>query len=272
MNVYDIIFMPENVEGMRKLMQRTEGTSVTENDVRTALLALADSVNEYEPDEHEMQVRFARHKENPKSTFALNVLISGLSYITLRYAARYRDGSMHILIRRTGEKKNNSLVVYTSEDATNVPSLDDATFYETDLDDIVNICEENELRFVLFNPETDNVKISVSSMEDALETFYDADEFISTALEAGVLGKDLFPELLEVLVHEHVKVLLQDGTELCGDVMPWRRDKPVMEQKLTLRTMEGELVAVPVPQIRHICLYIDDLPPMDDFIPGDSRL
>ncbi|MCD8295213.1 MAG: hypothetical protein LUE27_08235 [Clostridia bacterium] len=267
MNIYDIIFMPENVEGMKKLFTRMEGGNVTDNDVRTALLALADSVSEYEPDDAEIKVRFAKYRENPKSTFALNVLISGLSYKTLRYAARYKNGRMQIQVRRTGEKKMDSLIVYTSEEATNVPSLDDATFYDTDLDDIIKVCEENELRFILFNPEKDNVKISVSSIEEALETFYEMDEFVSTSMEQGVLGEDLFPELLEALVHDHVKVLMKDNKEFIGDVMPWRRDRPVMEQMLTVRTQAGENISVLIPDIMHICSFMDDFPPIEDFEP-----
>ncbi len=258
MNVYDIIDMPENMEGMKKQYERLGMGESTDNEIRTALLVLADSANEYEPDDAEIDSRIARYKANPKSTLALNVLISGLCYKMLKYAVNRLKGDQSILVRRTGEKRNDALIVYTSEKATNVPSLDKLTFYDTDLDGALDICEENEIRFILLNPETDRVKISVASIRDALDTFYDIDEHISTVLELGVSGEDLFPELLEYLALDHVNVTMQDDTKLEGIVVPWRRDRPVMEQDLAVRTKSAEYIHIRPADIKSISLIVDE--------------
>ncbi|MCD8307694.1 MAG: SseB family protein [Clostridia bacterium] len=260
MNVYDIINMPENMEGMRKIMARLGEATASDNEIREALLVLADSVNEFVPDEHEMKVRFQRYEDNPKSRLAQHVLISGLSYITLWYAGRHKGSGLDILIYRTGEKRKDALVIFSSEEEAMSSTKDDDSCLETELDEVLDMCGDNDIRYVLINPKTDRITLSVDSMRSALDAFMATDENICSVMEEGILGEDLFPEIMEVFVLEHVKVLMKDNKEHTGVVLPWSRHKPVMEQMLTLRTQGGDEISVCIPDIKHICLYIDDLP------------
>ncbi|MCD8286717.1 MAG: hypothetical protein LUD50_05785 [Clostridia bacterium] len=269
MTVFDIIDMPENMEGMRKLMKRLGSANASDNEIREALIVLVDSTIEYEHDEHEMRARFIRFEENQKSRVAQYALISGLSCIPLWYAGRYRGGSgLDILIKKTGEKRNDALVIYSSESETMAPKMDDASFFETELDEVLDICDDNQIRYVLVNPESDSIKIPVEMIKCALETFNDTSEYIDSVLEEGVPGEDLFPELLETMVHETMKITAADGTVYVGNVLPWRRDMPVMEQIMNVEALDGEILTGEIyrfrlQDIKSICLYLDDIPYAD---------
>ncbi len=261
MTVFDIIDMPENMAGMRKLMKRLGSANASDNAIRESLLVLADSVNEFEPDEHEMRERFIKFEDNPKSRLAQYALISGLSYITLWYAGRYRGGNgLDILIKCTGEKRNDALVIYSSENETMAPKMDDASFFETDLDEVLDICDENKIRFILVNPESDSIKIPVELIKCALETFEDTDDYITDIMAEGVSYEDLFPELLEVFVHETVKLTMPDDSVFIGTVLPWRRDVPVMQQAMNVQSLNDEYWQFRLQDIKHMCIYLEDIP------------